>query len=64
MSVRKIPLKERSSFGGDEYASQQEDPSEDSEVVVALGAIREKVLSDRSLHDKVRPFAYHAHVTA
>ncbi|KAI0709464.1 DEAD-domain-containing protein [Earliella scabrosa] len=53
MAVRKIPLKERPRFsGGDSSTSIDNSNTEDPEVNSVIETIREKVLTDRALHDK------------
>ena len=54
MAVRKIPLKERPRISGDDSsASMGNSNTEDPEVNSVIEMIREKVLTDRALHDKV-----------
>ena len=54
MAVRKIPLKERPRFSGDDSStSLGNSNTEDPEVNSVNQTIREKVLTDRALHDKV-----------
>ena len=54
MAVRKIPLKERPRFSGDDSSmSIDNSNTEDPEVNSVIETIREKVLTDRALHDKV-----------
>ncbi|OCH95054.1 DEAD-domain-containing protein [Obba rivulosa] len=53
MAVRKIPLKERPRFGGNDSEAIHEDSGmEDPEVSPALTQIRKILLKDRALHDK------------
>lgn len=54
MSVRKIPMKERRPFKQDGSVRSDEDmDAEDTEVQTAMQTIREKLLTDRALSDKV-----------
>lgn len=58
MAVRKIPMKGQSRFaaGHESTTSQKGDTdvdTEDPDVSTVLARMREKVLADRSLHDKV-----------
>ena len=65
MSVRKIPLKERPRFAQDGSAKMDDDmDTEDPEVQTAMQQIRQKVLTDRALHDKVRFVHSAAMITA
>ena len=55
MSVRKIPLKEKPPFTADGVFLLKDDADEldDPEADAVLFKMRQKVLADRALHDKV-----------
>ncbi len=57
MAVRKIPMQDRSRFAVDGSPTSQDGDmdvdTEDPEVSTVLTAIRDKVLTDRALYDKV-----------
>lgn len=57
MAVRKIPMKEQPRFAACESPTSQDGgmdvDSEDPEVLAVTAKIRERVLTDRALHDKV-----------
>lgn len=54
MSVRKIPMKERRPFNKDGSTKTEDDmEAEDPEVNTAMQTVREILLTDRALHDKV-----------
>ena len=59
MAVRKIPLKEQPCFGGDGSPVSEEDEDDDPEITSIMSTIRQKVLADRALHDKVLLEALH-----
>ncbi|KAI0372859.1 DEAD-domain-containing protein [Pilatotrama ljubarskyi] len=53
MSVRKIPLRQRPRFARDGSTKADDDmETEDPEVQAALQKIRQRILTDRALHDK------------
>lgn len=53
MAVRKIPLKERPKLCRDDSVMPDGGTTVDTEVVSVMTTIRQKVLTDRALHDKV-----------
>lgn len=56
MAVRKIPMKERPRFSRDGTAVSADDmDAEDPDVSRVLATIRQQVLTDRALYDKVKP---------
>ena len=59
MAVRKIPLKEQPCFVGDASPVSEEDEEDDPEITSIMSTIRQKVLADRALHDKVLIEALH-----
>jgi hypothetical protein len=59
MSIRQIPLKRRGYFSqsGAEQLAETESPNEDPEVMPSLEQIRQFVLTDRDLAEKVAEMA-------
>ncbi len=56
MAVRKIPMKERPRFSRDGTAVSADDmDTDDPDISRVLASIRQQVLTDRALNDKVRP---------
>ena len=53
MSVRKIPIKQRPCLDSDGSFVDGSSDGEDPEVISVMSTIRQKVLTDRALHDKV-----------
>lgn len=53
MAIRKIPLRAQRPLDADGSPIGAEDPAEDSQVQIALEAIRKVVMTDRAVYDKV-----------